>query len=51
MCGRVAQASDPLRFTFVDGLNLPDSRVKPASYKCLEPLESALEKLGAAKPE
>jgi len=32
MCGRVVQASDPLRFAFVDGLNVPDSRVKPPSY-------------------
>ena len=32
MCGRVVQASDPLRFAFVDGLDLPDSRAKPPSY-------------------
>jgi hypothetical protein len=32
MCGRVVQASDPLRYAFVDGLNLPDSRMKPPSY-------------------
>jgi putative SOS response-associated peptidase YedK len=32
MCGRVVQASDPLRYAFVDGLNVPDSRLKPPSY-------------------
>jgi putative SOS response-associated peptidase YedK len=32
MCGRVVQASDPLRFAIVDGLSLPDSRAKPPSY-------------------
>ena len=32
MCGRVVQASDPLRYAFVDGLNVPDSRMKPPSY-------------------
>lgn len=32
MCGRVVQASDPLRYAFVDGLSLPDSRAKPPSY-------------------
>jgi putative SOS response-associated peptidase YedK len=32
MCGRVVQASDPLRFAFVDGLDMPDSRAKPPSY-------------------
>jgi putative SOS response-associated peptidase YedK len=32
MCGRVVQASDPLRFAFVDGLDVPDSRAKPPSY-------------------
>ena len=32
MCGRVVQASDPLRFAFVDGLQVPDSRAKPPSY-------------------
>jgi hypothetical protein len=32
MCGRVVQASNPLRFAFVDGLNLSDSRAKPPSY-------------------
>ena len=32
MCGRVVQASDPLRFAFIDGLDLPDSRSKPPSY-------------------
>ena len=32
MCGRVVEASDPLRFAFVDGLNVPDSRAKPPSY-------------------
>ena len=32
MCGRVVQASDPLRFAIVDGLNVPDSRAKPPSY-------------------
>jgi hypothetical protein len=28
----VVQASDPLRFAFVDGLQVPDSRAKPPSY-------------------
>ena len=32
MCGRVVQASDPLRYAFVDGLSVPDSRAKPPSY-------------------
>src|SRR5262245_62634 len=32
MCGRVVQASDPLRYAFVDGLALPDSRIRPPSY-------------------
>jgi putative SOS response-associated peptidase YedK len=32
MCGRVVQASDPLRFAIVDGLSMPDSRAKPSSY-------------------
>ena len=32
MCGRVVQASEPLRYAFVDGLSLPDSRTKPPSY-------------------
>jgi putative SOS response-associated peptidase YedK len=32
MCGRVVQASEPLRYTFVDGLSLPDSRTRPPSY-------------------
>jgi putative SOS response-associated peptidase YedK len=32
MCGRVVQASDSLRFAFVDGLDVPDSRAKPPSY-------------------
>ena len=32
MCGRVVQASDPLRYAFVDGLSVPDSRTKPPSY-------------------
>jgi putative SOS response-associated peptidase YedK len=32
MCGRVVQASDPLRYAFVDGLDVPDSRMKPPSY-------------------
>jgi putative SOS response-associated peptidase YedK len=32
MCGRVVQASDPLRFAIVDGLNVPGSRAKPPSY-------------------
>jgi putative SOS response-associated peptidase YedK len=32
MCGRVVQASDPLRYAIVEGLNAPDSRVKPPSY-------------------
>jgi putative SOS response-associated peptidase YedK len=32
MCGRVVQASDPLRLAIVEGLNIPDSRAKPPSY-------------------
>ena len=32
MCRRVVQASDPLRFAFVDGLDVPDRRAKPPSY-------------------
>ena len=32
MYGRVVQASDPLRFVFVDGLSVPDSRAKAPSY-------------------
>ena len=32
MCGRVVQVSDPLRFAFVEGLQVPDSRAKPPSY-------------------
>jgi len=32
MCGRVVQASDPLRYAFVDGLAVPDSRTRPPSY-------------------
>jgi len=32
MCGRVVQAADPLRYAFVDGLSVPDSRAKPPSY-------------------
>ena len=32
MCGRVVQASEPLRYAFVDGLSLPDSRTRPPSY-------------------
>ena len=32
MCGRVVQASEPLRYAFVDGLSLPDSGTKPPSY-------------------
>ena len=32
MCGRVVQASEPLRYAFVDGLSVPDSRTKPPSY-------------------
>jgi hypothetical protein len=31
MCGRVVQASEPLRYAFVDGLSLPD-RTRPPSY-------------------
>jgi hypothetical protein len=34
MCGRVVQASDPLRHAFVDGLSVPDCRAKAPSYKC-----------------
>jgi putative SOS response-associated peptidase YedK len=33
MCGRIVQASDPLRYALVDGLDVPDSRIKPLSYK------------------
>jgi putative SOS response-associated peptidase YedK len=32
MCGRVVQASEPLRYAFVDGLSVPDSRIRPPSY-------------------
>jgi putative SOS response-associated peptidase YedK len=32
MCGRVVQASDLLRYAFVDGLGVPESRLKPPSY-------------------
>ena len=32
MCGRVVQASEPLRYAFVDGLAVPDSRTRPPSY-------------------
>ena len=32
MCGRVVQASDPLRYAFVDVLAVPDSRTRPPSY-------------------
>jgi putative SOS response-associated peptidase YedK len=32
MCGRVVQASEPLRYAFVDGLSVPDSRARPPSY-------------------
>jgi putative SOS response-associated peptidase YedK len=32
MCGRVVQASDPLRFAIVDGLSMPDSGAKRPSY-------------------
>jgi putative SOS response-associated peptidase YedK len=32
MCGRIVQASDPLRLAIVEGLNIPDSRAKPPSY-------------------
>ena len=32
VCGRVVQASEPLRYAFVDGLFLPDSRTRPPSY-------------------
>lgn len=32
MCGRVVQASSPLRYAFVDGLSVPDSRVRLPSY-------------------
>jgi putative SOS response-associated peptidase YedK len=32
MCGRVVQASEPLRYAFVDGLSVPDSRTKLPSY-------------------
>ena len=31
MCGRVVQVSDPLRFAFVDRLDVPDSSAKPPS--------------------
>jgi putative SOS response-associated peptidase YedK len=29
MCGRIVQASDPLRLAIVDGLDVPDSCAKP----------------------
>jgi putative SOS response-associated peptidase YedK len=32
MCGRVVQASEPLRYAFVDGLSVPDTRTRPRSY-------------------
>jgi putative SOS response-associated peptidase YedK len=32
MCGRVVQASEPLRYALVDGLSVPDSRIRPPSY-------------------
>jgi putative SOS response-associated peptidase YedK len=32
MCGRVVQASDPLRLAIIDGLGVPDSRAKPPSF-------------------
>jgi putative SOS response-associated peptidase YedK len=32
MCGRVVQISDPLRYALVDGLSMPDSRVRAPSY-------------------
>ena len=32
MCGRVVQASDPLRYALVDGLSVPDNRTRPPSY-------------------
>ena len=32
MCGRVVQASDPLRPAILEGLNAPSSREKPPSY-------------------
>jgi hypothetical protein len=32
MCGRVFQASDPLRLAMVERLNAPSSREKPPSY-------------------
>jgi putative SOS response-associated peptidase YedK len=32
MCGRVVQASEPLRYAIVDGLSVPDSRTRPPSY-------------------
>jgi putative SOS response-associated peptidase YedK len=32
MCGRVVQASDPLRLAIVERLNAPGSREKPPSY-------------------
>jgi hypothetical protein len=32
VCGRVVQASEPLRYAFVDGLSVPDSRARPPSY-------------------
>jgi putative SOS response-associated peptidase YedK len=36
MCGRVVQASDPLRYAFVDGLNVPDGRLKKPSYNAAQ---------------
>jgi putative SOS response-associated peptidase YedK len=32
MCGRVVQASNPLRLSIVEGLTVPDSHAKPPSY-------------------
>jgi putative SOS response-associated peptidase YedK len=32
MCGRIVQASNPLRLSIVEGLTVPDSRMKPPSY-------------------
>jgi putative SOS response-associated peptidase YedK len=32
MCGRVVQASDPLRYAFVEGLSVPHNRTRPPSY-------------------
>jgi putative SOS response-associated peptidase YedK len=60
VCGRVVQASDPLRFAFVDGLDVPDSRAKPPSYnvaphetgeRTLELLRWGLIPLGCKDPE